>query len=90
MRRTVMDYRPGGLKFCGFEIEARSGGIYINQKAYAQELCERHQVSVFRSTPMSSATAAMLGEESEEESRPEVKWVRRAQAVTGELLWSEI
>ena len=81
---------PGGLKFCGFEIEARSGGIYINQKAYAQELCERHQVSVFRSTPMSSATAAMLGEESEEESRPEVKWVRRAQAVTGELLWLSI
>ena len=84
---------PGGVKFCGFEIEAvaTQGGLRVSQASYAAELCGRHQIDVGRPTPMSVSTANLVAQVSvEEKESTDLALVRQAQAITGELLWLSI
>ena len=81
---------PGGVKFCGFEIEASQGGLRVSQASYAAELCGRHQLDVGRPTPMSTSTANLVAQVSVEKESTDLALVRQAQAITGEVLWLSI
>ena len=76
------------LKFCGFEVTRRGAAICINQQAYAKELCARHDCRRSRPTPVSTTLAAVVSEldmDAPQSQNPGA--VKRAQSLTGELLW---
>ena len=76
----------GWTRFAGVELRwNQNGGLRINQHSYTKELLERHQVTIPRWSPMSKVD---LPEESEPGVTTEL--IRRAQALTGELLWLSV
>lgn len=78
----------GLMKFCGFEVERRDGRIYVGQPSYAKELCERHECKRSRPTPVSSTLATVVGElDMDAPQSQEVAMVKKAQSLTGEILW---
>ena len=70
-------------RFCGFELRRHHDGVglMVGQKSYTTELLKRHEGIVPRNYPIPKQ------EPVEEVETPSVDDVRRAQAVTGELLW---
>ncbi|CAE7662902.1 TY5A [Symbiodinium sp. CCMP2456] len=72
------------LKFCGFEIFQDTGfNIHLNQASYIRELVDRHAVEGTAVAPCPSNSA--LG--SEEHVPENADALRRAQGLTGEVLW---
>ena len=73
------------VRFCGFELKWQADGrLAIAQPSYTKELLERHQVTKTRSSPMPKIEPPDTTEDLSKES------IRRAQALTGELLWLSI
>ena len=79
-------------KFCGFQLRRTTRGIHMGQGDYAKELCERHACGVTRPVPMSASLSVAFGEAEMEENHtvPDREEVRKAQALTGELLWLSV
>ena len=72
------------LKFCGFEIFQDEGfNIHLNQASYIRELVGRHAIEGTAVAPCPSNSA--LG--SEERVPGDANTLRRAQGLTGEVLW---
>ncbi|CAE7380111.1 RE2 [Symbiodinium natans] len=70
-------------KFCGLEIQAlQRGGYRISQVSYLQELFARYDVTSSASAPLSNWT------DPENEQQVQLETVRKAQALTGALLWA--
>ena len=69
------------VMFCGMELTKADYGWRITQKKYLQEFLQRYNVEGSASAPLAK------WEEPGEES-PDVEMVRRAQGITGALLWS--
>ena len=71
-------------KFCGLEIQAiiRGGGYRISQLSYLQELFARYDITSSASAPLSHWT------DPEDEPQVQLETVRKAQAMTGALLWA--
>ena len=67
------------LRYCGFEMWKSEEGFDLRQSAYAKELVEKWGVREKMEVPMYKAP------EEEEELDPTM--LRRAQAITGGLLW---
>ena len=71
-------------KFCGMEIRREGDALLVGQPSYIKELLERHEPSIEQSSPM----PANLDDTPEPD--PEVKDIRLAQAIVGELLWTSV
>ena len=79
------------IKFCGLEISKRQNGVFVNQKSYAAELCGRYQCQRSKPIPFSPALASQMTEEADPDSPPpDPEMIRRAQTLTGELLWLSV
>ena len=68
-------------KFCGLDIEkdAHGDGYRIHQESYVRSVLAKHEVNGVSMLPRVEVP--------EEEGEPSLEMVRRAQAVTGEVLW---
>ena len=71
-------------KFCGLELRREGRAILVGQPSYVKELLERHDPQGEQVAPMPS----QLDETPEPD--PEVKDIRLAQAIVGELLWASV
>ena len=71
-------------KFCGVEIRRGERGLLVGQQSYVKELLERHCPSEEQASPM----PANLDETPEVD--PDVKDIRAAQGIVGELLWASV
>ena len=69
------------VMFCGMELTKATYGWRVTQKRYLQEIIARYQVQ-------GSAQAPLPKWEEPPEETPGLEEVRRAQAITGALLWS--
>ena len=69
------------VSFCGMELARMSYGWRVTQKRYLQELLQRYGITGFASAPLTK-----WEEPAEEE--PDAEAVRRAQGITGALLWA--
>ena len=69
------------VTFCGMELARTSYGWRVTQKRYLQELLGRYQVE-------GSASAPLAKWEEPAEEEPTLEAVRRAQGITGALLWA--
>ena len=79
------------VKFCGFELRKTEKGIHVGQGSYAEELVARHGCDQTRPVPMSAALASRMADFPEEDpGEADRGEVRRAQAITGELLWLSV
>ena len=75
------------VRFCGFELRRHPDGIglMVGQKSYTTELLKRHEGIVPRNYPIPRVDPQEVVEPS-----PSIEDIRRAQAVTGELLWISV
>ena len=76
------------IRFLGLEIgRTKSGGVLIHQRGYIEELLRHHGLTETRGCLTPCPQEWLLGEAecAEEEYSPDL--LRRAQALTGELLW---
>ena len=72
------------VRFCGFELKKhdQGEGLMVGQKSYTLDLLKRHQDLTPKQYPMPKGDAVGI-----EEENPTVDDIRKAQGVTGELLW---
>ena len=72
------------VRFCGFELKKhdQGEGLLVGQKSYTLDLLKRHQDLTPKQYPMPKGDAVGI-----EEENPTVDDIRKAQGVTGELLW---
>ena len=72
------------VRFCGFELKWHETGVglMVGQKSYTMDLLKRYQDITPKCYPMPKGEVVGF-----EEENPSIDNIRRAQAVTGELLW---
>ena len=75
------------LRFCGFELKRHEDqvSLMVGQRSYTAELLKRHDDVTPRSFPMPKLDGVETVEETPTQSE-----IKRAQAVTGELLWLSV
>ena len=69
------------ITFCGMELTQACYGWRVTQKRYLQELLGRYKVE-------GTATVPLAKWEEPSEEAPDLESVRRAQGITGALLWA--
>ena len=76
--------RDSWVRFCGFELKTseNGNGLMVGQKSYTMDLLKRHKDLTPKSYPMPKGDVV-----GHEEENPTVDDIRKAQGVTGELLW---
>ena len=75
------------LKYCGLEIQDTGLGLKVCQKQYVEELLQRHpQILSSCPTPCCNWREAIDDGISRDEN-PQLATIRKAQSLTGELLW---
>ena len=71
-------------RFCGFELRWDKDQLMVCQPSYVQDLLDRHGITTTRPSPMGKL------EPPEELEPPIAETTKRAQGLTGELLWLAI
>ena len=74
------------LKFCGLELRWTDdgSGLMVGQGSYLQDLLKRHEVKGYKHHPIPKVDIP------EDDPNPKIADVRRAQGITGELLWVSV
>ena len=72
---------PEGVTFCGMELVRASYGWRVTQRRYLQELLLRYEVE-------GTAQAPLPKWEEPEEEVPDAASIKKAQGITGALLWA--
>ena len=73
----------GWVRFCGLEFRwENSSQLHVAQPSYTRDLLDRHDVKESRGSPMPKLEIPV-----EPEENLVVEEIRKAQGVTGELLW---
>ena len=76
----AVEDRP--MRYCGYDIQALPGGGFsLSQGNYIKDLVRRRGIAQGDLVPMQKV------EEAEDEEEPELRVIREAQAITGELSW---
>ncbi|CAE7778026.1 unnamed protein product [Symbiodinium sp. CCMP2592] len=75
------------LRFLGLEIQLCDGGVRIGQRAYVDELIRHHKLTESRGYGTPCPQEWLLGECDESSVDYSTEQLRRAQTLTGELLW---
>ena len=75
------------LRFLGLEIQLVEGGVKIGQQAYVDELIRHHKLQEVRGHGTPCPQEWLLGECDDETVVYTAEQLRKAQTLTGELLW---
>ena len=69
------------LRFCGMELRRYKKGVFLSQTGYLVEMLKRYEVQGVEAYPLPKV-------EDREDEEPDLKALRRAQTLVGELLWT--
>ena len=76
------------IRFLGLEIgRTQRGGVRIHQRGYVEELLRHHGLTEVKGSLTPCPQEWLLGETECQEEEHSPEQLRRAQAITGELLW---